>query len=85
MAVSDPTWSDRQRRYIQRLKARLLEMFGNRCQDCGDTYNLQFAHVMPTGLDGPGRGMRKRLMDVYRNPLHYNLLCKDCHDELDGR
>lgn len=44
---------------------------------------VEFAHVKPTGLDGPGRGMERRYRDVLKNPDCYRVLCKECHRKAD--
>lgn len=35
--------------------------------------------MQPTGLRGRGRGIRKRLSDILKNPGKYARLCKACH------
>jgi len=74
----------RSTRYRQSLRARALEAFGGRCQDCGSIVNLQFAHVWPTGLKGQGRGSKRRFRDVLNNQYAYRLLCYDCHAAFDA-
>lgn len=63
------------------------------CEECGvklkrnkrnGLYNLEFAHIKPTGLNGKGRGLRRRYLDIKRNPDAYKLLCFICHRRLDG-
>lgn len=41
--------------------------------------NLEFAHKIPNGLNGMGRGRNKRILDVLKHMDNYILLCKDCH------
>lgn len=44
---------------------------------------MEFAHLAPTGLQGRGRGLRARVLDIERNPQAYALLCRHCHKGLD--
>lgn len=55
-----------------------------RCQQCRAIESLQFAHVFPTALRGPGRGQYRRWLDVIRNPECYLILCRDCHVRFDN-
>ena len=79
--------------YRQRLKMRALriysDLFGPCCQnkECEETdiSKLQFAHLEPTGLQGPSRGLTNRYLDVLKNPNKYTLLCVDCHREFDKK
>ncbi len=68
----------------QRNKRRaLIESYGGECQNCGSKATLEFAHIAPTGLSGPGRGFSARVEDVMRHPRKYILLCRDCHNNYD--
>lgn len=62
----------------------LIEEYGGKCNACGDTDELEFAHIRPTGLNGCGRGKSRRLRDVLAHPDAYLLLCVECHEALDG-
>ncbi len=78
--------TESQRRYIERLRKRLADARGNRCERCGATpeeEELQWAHVKPTALRGSGRGREARLMDIKNNPDSYKLFCKPCHKDHD--
>jgi hypothetical protein len=68
-----------------RRRQKLRQLFGEACLLCGATEELQFAHIHPTGLRGPGRGKYARIRDVWLHPRDYVLLCKGCHRELDGQ
>lgn len=57
----------------------IRELYGGKCWICGSTDKLEFAHIIPTGLYGMGRGKRNRLKDVINNPECYALLCNYCH------
>lgn len=87
-----------QKRYLKRKKEKLLKFFGNECQKCkakeGDIKKLengkeelialQFAHKIGFRLQyGEGRGKKKRLLEVNRNPEKFLLLCRHCHLEYD--
>ena len=61
----------------------LRKEFGNRCEFCGYTSGLEFAHIVPTGLMGMGRGKKKRYYNIVNNKTDYLLLCKDCHRRFD--
>lgn len=70
----------------------LREARGGKCKDCGYVGYLEFAHVKPTdikrngaGRKRRGRGGRDRYYDIKNNPDCYRLLCRDCHDVMDGR
>jgi 5-methylcytosine-specific restriction endonuclease McrA len=65
--------------YWRRVRARLIEERGGRCERCGSTWALEFAHVKPTGLSGRGRGYTQRVIDVRDHPDAYKLLCSVCH------
>lgn len=67
----------------KRKRQELIDQFGGKCQKCGGTENLEFAHKEPTGLNGWGRGKWHRYYDVRKNPEKYWLACKDCHREYD--
>lgn len=72
-------------RYRQRLKARARALFGSRCRGCHrDELELHLAHVRPTRLKGPGRGLSQRYLDALQHPECYTVLCEDCHAAFDG-
>ena len=48
-----------------------------------DGKHLEFAHLLPTGLNGRGRGKAKRVFDILKNPDSYILLSKKTHRYLD--
>lgn len=79
--------------YADKLHA-LRKARGGHCEDCNKRlawrprrriWNLEFAHVKPTGLSGEGRGLRQRYMDIKRNPECYALLCWFCHKKRDNK
>ena len=71
--------------WIVERRKLLIKAFGEECEFCGGKEKLQFAHREPTELSGEGRGRKERYYDVINNPCCYVLLCKKCHDVLDGR
>jgi len=75
--------TNRQNRWIVERRKKLVEEFGGKCEECGVTSGLEFAHREETELDGWGRGRKERVYDVMKNPDKYRLLCKDCHKEYD--
>jgi hypothetical protein len=85
-------------RYLRKKKEKLLRIFGDECKKCraknGDIKKiekekneivvLQFAHKVGFRLRfGEGRGKRKRLLAVERNPEQFELFCRWCHLEYD--
>jgi len=71
--------------WYQVARENLISKRGGKCQTCGSTDRLEFAHLRPTGLNGMGRGFNRRVLDVLRHPRSYRLLCRSCHDAFDGR
>ena len=75
--------------WIRRMFDNLKENQGGRCSKpgCGETENLEFAHLpgTTTGVKGPGRGRKERYYDIIKNPGSYVLLCKEHHRELDQK
>lgn len=75
--------AEAQRRYRAKLKERAKAACGDVCR-CGSK-EVEFAHVKPTGLNGCGRGMTHRFLDVIKHPKHYRPMCKSCHREHDRK
>ncbi len=75
---------NKQNRYFRRMRARLVAKRGGKCEDCPNTKPLEWAHVKPTALNGDGRGYNRRTLDIRDHPDCYKLLCKSCHNILDG-
>lgn len=48
-----------------------------------DERRLEFAHLIPTGLEGRSRGWERRYQDVRNHPYAYALLCPPCHRKFD--
>lgn len=57
---------------------------GNKCEDCGNLEGLQFHHIKPTKLSGPGRGFNRRVLDIMKHPDCYRLVCPVCHRAREG-
>jgi hypothetical protein len=57
----------------------LRAAYGDCCAVCGLHVNLEFHHVKPTGLNGPGRGMQNRAVDILKHRDSYILLCNYHH------
>lgn len=74
-----------QKAYLERLKRKLLNYYGNKCCVCGSTENLEFAHKQPTKLSGIGRGKSKRLIDVKNNLDKYALTCHNHNKNVEGK
>jgi hypothetical protein len=74
---------ERNRTYRQRLKTRALMLIGVQCVFCKQP-SEHAAHVKPTGLKGPSRGLDRRYRDVLKNPDCYRPMCKGCHRVFDG-
>jgi len=77
--------TNRANQWIKKAFQKLREFFGGKCQECGRTDRLEFAHIGETPLSrkGRGRGRKERYYDILRHPLCYKLLCHDCHRRLD--
>jgi len=60
---------------------KLRKYFGDSCEFCSSTIDLQFAHKHghDTGVSGSSRGSWYRLQDVLLHPLSFLLLCRKCH------
>lgn len=86
LRVPDRTRNERNRRWRATLRARTLDVFGGFCYGCGANGStpLEFAHVLPTGLSGQGRGQAARHLDVRANPWSYVPLCAMCHKAWGG-
>ncbi|WP_316506140.1 hypothetical protein [Nitrosopumilus sp.] len=72
----------------QVMQIRLLrKYFGDACEYCNSTVNLQFAHKHghDTGLSGSSRGSWYRLKDVSSHPMSFLLLCRRCHLNYDRK
>ena len=59
-------------------------LYGGCCTLCHSTLSMEFAHIIPTKLDGRERGSYKRVFDVKSNLDCYLLLCYSCHDLVDN-
>lgn len=69
----------------RRLHRKIIKQFGGKCQGCGKTKSLQFAHTKTTELSGAGRGTIARLKDIMAHPKCYALFCRDCHLDYDSK
>lgn len=77
----------RQQRWIVNALATAREAVGGYCQNVACPFmnwDLQFAHLRPTGVVGRGRGSSVRARDIRRNPSAYALLCRECHRAFDA-
>lgn len=76
------------KRWIRRLALRLRWRRGNRCLVCQlharEGAKLQWAHRSETGLSGEGRGQSKRILDVFKHPRAYSLMCIPDHHLYDA-
>lgn len=79
-----PATPEQCRKYRQDLKARALALIGDACVWCGSKENVDAAHVKPTALRGPGRGLEKRYKDVVKHQDHYRPMCKKHHRMFDA-
>lgn len=65
-------------------KGRACELCGRSRADVpGRKGQMEFAHVKPTKLNGRGRGLKSRYLDVVRNPECYKLVHRCCHAAMD--
>jgi|SRR3990167_402204 len=75
----------RMKKYLQKLRAIIIEAYGGRCSCCGETeyHFLELNHVNGGGrqeqlnLGGPAAVWRKAKREGY--PNIYNLLCANCN------
>jgi hypothetical protein len=74
-----------QNQRIKRVRIALLHAYGDQCSVCGSKENLEFAHKVPTGLSGRGRGRKERCYDVIKFPLDYNLTCKKHNKDVEEK
>lgn len=65
--------------WVKNKLAELRKLRNGKCADCGNTENLEFHHLVPTGLKGMGRGSYARCRDISLHPESYVLVCADCH------
>lgn len=80
------TWTVQQHKsWLGKAWYSLIINFGGMCEECGSKLGLEFAHRLPTGLSGKGRGKDRRYYDILKHPLNYRLLCSSCHARYDGR
>jgi len=64
-------------------RPELIQEFGGKCESCGSTLELQFAHVKETEAFGWSRGRKERLTDISQHRDSYLLLCEvPCHEIL---
>jgi hypothetical protein len=77
------TWRKATARYQARLRERVRELLGDRCQECDSPEEVELAHVARTRVQGRGRGTYRRLRDVLEHPEAYKLLCRPCHMDFD--
>jgi hypothetical protein len=77
-------------RYVQRLRQRCITLFlvdgVEKCQEegCDSVAQLEFAHLDWTPVQGRGRGMKRRYLDILANPTKYKRICHECHVARDG-
>ena len=74
----------RVRRHTQNLRKRAIRLFGDRCMFCGVGGVLEFAHLTPNNIRGPGRGMRVRYFHILQCPKEYARMCPDHHKGYDA-
>ena len=72
-----------QKNWCRTERAALKKEFGGKCEFCGATRNLEFAHKRKSNL-GSGRGCAKRVRMVQDYPSGFLLLCEKCHEEYDS-
>jgi hypothetical protein len=77
------TNAERLKRWRAKLKCRAFDAIGWICIFCGGGDDLHAAHVLPTKLKGPSRGMDRRHRDVLANPDSYRPMCCKCHRTFD--
>jgi 5-methylcytosine-specific restriction endonuclease McrA len=91
---------EQEKRYRMRLRAAVVEAYGGKCAECGDSFadhleldhenghgNEQRAEIFGYGHASPGGWNFYRWLKVHGYPQDagLRLLCKDCHDKKHGR
>jgi hypothetical protein len=77
----------REKRYKDKLRQDVLNLYGNKCACCGETvvFFLQLDHVNNNGgshrrdKKGKRRDNRIAYIDAIKNPHLYQLLCANCN------
>lgn len=75
----------RQNIAIDKKQKQLIEEFGGRCEKCGTTEKLQFAHKIGHRIGyGPSRGKNARILEVSKyGKDRFHLFCVKDHREYD--
>lgn len=89
--------NNRSNAWHRKKRAEMLELFGNKCQQCDVVNNswippllekqviLEFAHKIGFRVkQGASRGSNKRTREVILNPEQFLLFCRTCHEEYDS-
>ena len=76
--------AERVKRYRENLRNKARELHGDKCVVCGEPAT-ELAHVYPTGLRGPGRGMDRRYRDAIKNSDCYVATCKKCNKKVEAK
>ncbi len=53
-----------------------------KCGICGHRQKIQFHHIKPTKVNGIGRGLNVRALDIMKHPDCYIPLCYFCHQKV---
>jgi len=69
--------------WYRKKRVEYIKKFGGRCEQCGRTENLEFAHLNHNDVHGIGRGSNQRIRDIMKHPDNYILLCFKCHKAYD--
>lgn len=68
------------RRYKRLALQRAKDLLGGRCQMCGSTERLEFAHLSyPEDYNRKNNDSYSRQLRVIKNPENFLLLCYECH------
>lgn len=78
------TWQQNKARTLEwclRERARLIELLGGKCVECGSTEKLEFHHTHPRGWVASHLNRWQRLAEYKRDIArgHIELLCKACN------
>jgi len=70
-------------RLNQKRKREIVDYFGDKCLDCGNTYPqcvYQFHHLEPKGKDvNPSYALSKRPSEMWKELNKCVMLCANCH------
>lgn len=84
-------WRWEYHKKVNRLREKIKEIFGEKCQKCGSTNKLQLHHkyyasdsIRPRNSE-PGYVSLSRKKEAIEHPERFVLLCITCHNKIEPR